>query len=516
MNLLLLLLALLSDGPLLRVTPPEWDLGRVSSSAGIQSLEASVENRSDRAVNMELTSTCDCLSVEPPSLRLAPGGSASFRLRYDPSEQDGEVEKYLIVRSDLPGLPKALYLVRGTVAGAKVGEEAATQAAGQAAGAKPDMDGGVEPGRDAGAAELASNSGSETLLDFYYAAGCRSCLRFLRDTVPRLERELGLHLRVREHDILDPEVYESYRELLRARSERERAFPALLAAGLLLQGEREIREGLKPALAGVRGAGGAAEGGFRKPEGARPSLLPPPGLGLAGRLALLPILAAGLLDGINPCAFTTLVFLLSALALAGRSRRQILLIGACFTAAVFFTYLAIGAGLLQGVRLAGAFPAVAAALRWLLIAGLIVLAGLSVYDYVLIRSGRSREILLQLPDRLKQRIHRNIRERTRAASLAASSLVLGFLVSVFELACTGQVYFPTLVYLVRVRPDAGSFFFLLLYNLGFILPLGVVFLLAWWGVASQRLASFARRSLAGVKITLAVLFLGLAVLTYFT
>jgi len=43
-----------------------------------------------------------------------------------------------------------------------------------------------------------------------------------------------------------------------------------------------------------------------------------------------------------------------------------------------------------------------------------------------------------------------------------------------------------------------------------------VFLLAYWGVASQRLASFARRSLAGVKLTLAVLFLGLAVLTYFT
>ena len=141
---------------------------------------------------------------------------------------------------------------------------------------------------------------------------------------------------------------------------------------------------------------------------------------------------------------------------------------------------------------------------------------MSVYDYVLIRAGRSKEILLQLPDRFKQRIHRDIRERTRAAGLAASSLVLGVLVSVFELACTGQVYFPTLVYLVRVRPDAGSFFYLLLYNLGFILPLGAVFLLTYLGVGSQRLAAFARRSLGAAKLALAVLFLGLAVLTYFT
>jgi cytochrome c biogenesis protein CcdA len=493
-SLLLLLLALLGGGPLLRVTPPEWELGRISPAAGIRSQEVRVENRTERAVEVELRSTCDCLSVKPSLLRLDPGGAASFRLRYDPSGEKGEVDKYLIVRSDLPELPKALYRVHGIV---------------DAGESSPPED-GAGIGRERGA-------GGEVLLDFYYSAGCRSCLRFLSQTVPSLERRLGLNLQVRKHDILDPQAYESYRELLRARSEPERAFPALLAGGRLLQGEREIREGLEQALAGLPAAGAARQVGpssGREVGRVRPSRLPIPGL--AGRLAVLPILAAGLLDGINPCAFTTLVFLLSALALAGRSRRQILLIGACFTAAVFLTYLAIGAGLLQGVRLAGSFPVAASALRWLLIAALVVLAGMSVYDYALIRTGRSREILLQLPERFKQRIHRDIRERTRAAGLAASSLALGFLVSVFELACTGQVYFPTLVYLVRVRPGAGSFLLLLLYNLGFILPLAVVFSLAWWGVASQRLASFARRSLAGVKLTLAALFLGLAVLTYFT
>jgi cytochrome c biogenesis protein CcdA len=117
---------------------------------------------------------------------------------------------------------------------------------------------------------------------------------------------------------------------------------------------------------------------------------------------------------------------------------------------------------------------------------------------------------------MKRQIHASIRTRARSAALVGSAVVLGFLVSVFELACTGQVYLPTLMYLVRVRPDAGSFFYLLLYNLGFIVPLAVVFALAFWGVASQRLAVFVRRSLGGVKLALAVLFLGLAALTYFT
>ncbi len=489
MNLLWLLLALLG-GPPLRVSPPEWELGSITSRDGPQVLEASLENLTDRPVAVRLTSTCDCLSVEPASLDLPPRGRAAFRLRYDPSAESGEVEKYLVLSSDLPELPKALYLVRGMVTGAQAEQEPAPP--------------------PAGARSAAQAGGPSVPLDFFYAAGCRSCLRFLRRTLPELERELGLALPVRESNILDPVQYAAYRRLLDSRGEQERAFPALRVGARLLQGEREIRENLRPAVQAALARGGPA------PSAPRPARSPRLAASLSARLAFLPILAAGLLDGVNPCAFTTLVFLLSALALAGRSRRQMLWIGACFTAAVFLTYLAIGAGLLQGVRLAGAFPVVAAALRWLLIAGLVVLAAMSLYDYRLVRAGRSKDILLQLPDRFKQRIHRDIRERTRAAGLAASSLALGFLVAVFELACTGQVYFPTLVYLVRIRPDAGSFFYLLLYNLGFILPLGVVFLLAWLGVGSQRLAGFARRSLAGVKLALAVLFLGLAALTYFT
>jgi cytochrome c biogenesis protein CcdA len=491
LNLLLLLVALLGGGPPLRVSPPEWDLGSISARAGVQVLDARLENLTDRAVAVRLVSTCDCLSVEPTTLQLPPGGQAGFRLRYDPSAEGGEVEKYLVLTSDLPELPKALYRVHGRVTGAEAGE---TQ---------------PEVGRPA-----ARTAPRSVALDFYYAAGCRSCRRFLRQTLPALERELGVALPVREGDILEPGVYEDYRRLLESRGEQERAFPALRVGSRLLQGEKEIRDGLRPAVLEALGAqaGGPLPAGPISGPGPGPAKPPI----RAGNLVLLPILAAGLLDGINPCAFTTLVFLLSALALAGRSRPQILWIGVCFTAAVFLTYLAIGAGLLQGVRLAGSFPVVAAALRWLLIAGLAVLAALSLYDYFLVRAGRSRDILLQLPDRFKQRIHRDIRERSRAAGLAAASLALGFLVAVFELACTGQVYFPTLVYLVRIRPDAGSFFYLLLYNLGFILPLGAVFLLAYLGVASQRLAGFARRSLAGVKLALAALFLGLAVLTYFT
>jgi cytochrome c biogenesis protein CcdA len=481
MTVILLALALMGNGPLVLVDPPEWNFGAVEAGAAALERELVLRSRAEQPASVSLASTCDCLSVEPASRELPAGGVATFRLRYDPRDDRGAVEKYLILRTSLPELPKALYLVRGFVAppGGAAGREAPARAGeAPAAGAWP--------------------------MDFYYAPGCRSCLRFLRRTLPALERRLGLSLEVREHNILEPQVFEDYQRILSARGEHERAYPALLVGGAVLQGEKDIRSGLEGALRRLQVKEGA----------------PPTGAGgrraLRAELAALPVLAAGLLDGVNPCAFTTLVFLLSALAVAGRSRREILSVGLCFSLAVFATYLGIGLGLFQAVRLAAGFPLVAAVLRWVLVAALVVLAGLSIYDYVLVRSGRGKDMLLQLPRAFKERIHRDIRSRVRSSALAASSLVLGFLVAVFELACTGQVYLPTLVYLYRVRPHAGGFAYLLLYNLGFILPLLAVFALAYWGVASRLLSAWVRRSLGAVKIALAVLFVGLAILTVFT
>ncbi|NOY07711.1 MAG: hypothetical protein GXP33_02585 [Spirochaetes bacterium] len=53
----------------------------------------------------------------------------------------------------------------------------------------------------------------------------------------------------------------------------------------------------------------------------------------------------------------------------------------------------------------------------------------------------------------------------------ASSILLGILVSIFELASTGQVYLPSIIYLIRVKRDTAGYLLLLLYNIGFIIPL---------------------------------------------
>jgi len=176
----------------------------------------------------------------------------------------------------------------------------------------------------------------------------------------------------------------------------------------------------------------------------------------------------------------------------------------------------VGLGLFHSLRAASSFPLVAAALRWLLVAVLAVFAGLSLYDYTLARSGRSHEMVLRLPDPLRRRLQRAVLSGVRSTALFGGSLALGAAVSLFELACTGQVYLPAVAYLVRTEGGLAAHLLLVVYNVGFILPLAAVFVLAWRGVSSRRLTELAQTHLGAVKLALAVVFAGLAVLTLAT
>jgi cytochrome c biogenesis protein CcdA len=498
MNLIVLILTLLLGGePPLVLTPVEWNLGRIERSGGIVTTEVVVENMSGREAEIAIISTCECLWITPTKLQLAPGESAHIELTFDPIEEPGSVQKDIIIRTNLDRLPKALYLVYGEVTGdaPEAGTaEAAAEGTHQQAGSLEDNLPEERPPQDSPPLERLP-------VDFYASPGCRSCQRLLRRTIPRIERRTGIPIAVIEHNILDAQEYAAYLEILREAGQEERAYPALVVGRTVLQSETSIEQQLEDLLTG------------RSPPAVSDSAVTQ---APASRLALIPILAAGLLDGINPCAFTTLVFLISALAVAGRSRIQVLQIGLFFSAAVFVTYLMIGLGFFQAIRLASAFPIVAAVIRWILVAVLLAFAALSVYDYFQIRFGRTDKVMLQLPQPIKRRLHRDIKSRTRSAALIASSLVLGFLVSIFELACTGQVYFPTLVYLHQVRREVGSFSYLLLYNFAFILPLLIVFALSYWGISSQRLSRWVQGSMKPVKLLLAGLFLALALLTALT
>ena len=225
---------------------------------------------------------------------------------------------------------------------------------------------------------------------------------------------------------------------------------------------------------------------------------------------LLTVAGAGLLDGINPCAFATIVFFISYMTLVGRKKKEMLIAGGAFTIAVFVTYLLLGLGTLSFMNYLNRFSGVATCVY--LIAALLTfgLAGLSLYDAVKAKQGKTKEVLLQLPLVLKQRIHKVIREQTRTSGVIIGAIVIGFVISALELVCTGQVYLPTLTFVAGIEEmRVNAIAYLLLYNLMFIVPLLVVFGCVYWGTTSAQLGGVLQRHLVTVKVAMSILLFGL-------
>ncbi len=225
----------------------------------------------------------------------------------------------------------------------------------------------------------------------------------------------------------------------------------------------------------------------------------------------LTVVGAGLLDGLNPCAFATIVFFISYLALLGRKGREILAVGGAFALGVFLTYLLVGLGML---RVLEELPFLTTLGRWVYGAMALFCLALAVFsflDYRKARRGDPQAMTLRIPLMLRRRINRIIREGAQARAFVPFAFTTGFVVSIIELACTGQVYLPTIIFVMGVPEMQGkAVFYLLLYNLAFILPLVVVFALAYFGTTSEQLGMFINRRTATIKLGTALLFLVLA------
>jgi len=150
----------------------------------------------------------------------------------------------------------------------------------------------------------------------------------------------------------------------------------------------------------------------------------------------------------------------------------------------------------------------------------------SFYDLYLVKQGKHKEILLQLPSAVKRRINVVLARRVGGAqrerqsggadggpgtvlSLVIAAFVSGLIVSLLELACTGQLYLPSVKMMLfdaagkRLRALA----YLLVYNVAFVVPLLGVFVLAYAGVTSEQLRQWLMKRLALTKLAMGLFFL---------
>ena len=241
------------------------------------------------------------------------------------------------------------------------------------------------------------------------------------------------------------------------------------------------------------------------------------------RISFWAIVAAGLVDGINPCAFAVIVFFISFLSVYKYDKKEIILVGSAYCGAVFIAYILIGLGLFNFLYKMSSFYYVMLCFKWLTIGLCALFFILSLYDFIVYQITKNAEkVVLQLGKGYKEKIHKIIRyflrdKKKSAFRLFCAAIIVGFLVSLIEAVCTGQVYLPTIAVILK---EANQNFwramsYLLIYNLMFIVPLVIIFALSVLGYESKTFNDFLRKHLGLTKLALCLLFLGLLILLIF-
>ena len=344
---------------------------------------------------------------------------------------------------------------------------------------------------------------------YFYQKGCPKCERanvlftYLSKKYP--------HLRIKEIDLNTPDgkrLNETLSNRLNLPAEKRLIAPSVFIGNDSLLPEDLTEANLEALIhkyekVGTPSALEVEKGEVEKAEGSMVDRFK--------SLGALTIVSAGLIDGLNPCAFATLIFFISYLTMVGRQRKEILWVGLGFSGAVFVTYLLIGLGIFSFVQHLSFLPAFSKIVYLLTILFALALGGLSFYDYIQLKRGRPSEMKLQLPDFLKKRIHQTIRKESRSARYLLAAIASGFIISLLEFTCTGQVYLPTILFVTNVPSlKTSAFSYLILYNIMFIVPLLAIFGVVFWGVTSEQLGFFLQKRASAIKLVTSLLFFTLA------
>jgi len=242
---------------------------------------------------------------------------------------------------------------------------------------------------------------------------------------------------------------------------------------------------------------------------------------------LFAIVGVALVDGINPCAFTVIVFFISFLALQGYRKKELIVIGSSFITAVFLTYLLIGLGVFSFLYRMSNFWVFTKIFNILVGIFSIIIAVFALADFIKFKlTGETQNLSLQLPQPVKNQIHKiiglhfRINKNVSGAKLkrpifklALTALITGFIVSLLEAVCTGQTYLPTITFILKTTDDLKglALFYLLVYNYMFVLPLILIFIFALKGATSENFAGFIKKHMILIKSAMAVIFLILGI-----
>lgn len=318
-------------------------------------------------------------------------------------------------------------------------------------------------------------------LYYFWGEGCSQCEKIgpfieeLSSQYPNLRVEKFEVYHDQENALRLSEYLEGY-----GVSSSSRGVPAIFIGDRYLIGEDAVRENLEGEIAANPSAACPAPSSFGTGIAGEPCSLVEgcPVEEPLGAPALGVVIGAALVDSINPCAIAVLLILLSAFLMGAGNKKRALAAGLAFTASIYLAYFLFGLGLFSAIQVSGL-----ADLVYRLVGILAIGVGLlNIKDYFWYGGGGfAMEIPRSWRHTLKDIIYK--------ATSPLGAFLVGFVVVLFELPCTGGPYFFVLGLLAQRLTLGAAVPYLLLYNVFFVLPLLLILGLVFRGYSTVEKAA---------------------------
>jgi len=220
--------------------------------------------------------------------------------------------------------------------------------------------------------------------------------------------------------------------------------------------------------------------------------------------SILPLIFfTGLGDGINPCAFAVLLFVMAFLQQISHNKKRLLKITTGYVFAVLVTNILLGIFYFYTSIQIG-FPLI---IRYIAITLAIIAGLINIKDFFFYGKGFS----LKIPSKSKRYI-----EGLAQKATLPSAIILGGLVALLEAPCSIPIYLTVLEVLkghgyniIQVLP------YVFIYNIMFILPLIVLAGLIYYGAQAHALETWRQKYRRWMKLSIGLILIGLALAMLF-
>ena len=353
-------------------------------------------------------------------------------------------------------------------------------------------------------------SAQKISIDFYFQHGCDDCKQ-----VKQLINDLSYShkLEISEHETSQKENFILLLSALKKfnnNSSNESVY-IVVDDSILLSGKQEIEERLPDILSKNNNLDTTPTEVLYTEKEDRESAIQES----FNHISTSAVIIGGLIDGINPCIFFTLIYLISILTVSQKRGKEMLLTGTVYCITCFVSYFLIGLLGLRAILALYNFSFMQMIVRILAVVLLGIFSILSFYDAIKHYRSNDHNATLRLPKQFTEKIHAIIKNRLRFNVFLTSVMFVSVVVTLVELPCTGQIYLPILLFIAKSEMNPHAVLFLFLYNLMFIIPLLIIFVIAATGISAIRFLQIGKRYFSFVKIGLGLLFFFLMLLTIF-